>query len=1277
MRRIGKGCRGLLCFILAFVSISLQSLTINSVSLASEDSQPALTGSAVLSGTVGRVNGDSNPLTGVLSAFGTTGSFSLDSGLNSIGADLGSAQAFNTIELYAANNKSRVEKADLTLYISPDNVSYTKVADWDFRKLGNTLILYNISASARYVKVHSHFDDTNAEFAGPNLQNMLKVSNEPPGRWTANGGSGWLYRKPVTVSNPNNQTIYDRAVYLGKASLGVSALIAAGKMQADYRDVRFAGADGRELPFYMDGSGFYVRMPELQALASKTIYLYYGNSSAAFAGGGQEALQVEYGSKTLVNQGTSTFGANIKPVRLKDGTLMLMAQTDKTTGIYARFSSDDGRTWTAPEPLISPGGRAGVSLDSPGGAYVDPATGEVHVLFYSYYYFGVWDGVNSCLNPSVCRSDMFYVKSTGFSGHKPVFGTPVPITGMVSSLGNPVNYAVTYTNPIRLSTGRLAVTFGFVLGNDGTFGAGVAYSDDNGATWTKSASDLTIPSSGGEGGVSETAMVELADGSLKIYARQQRGDNTVLGVSVSTDHGATWSPIQDSDILSSNTFPAMSRASDGNILLNWSGHNAMGASSYYRNNLTVAYSDDETLTWKGYRDLFGRTRLSAPGWYSNADRLAAVESDKVPSGEDAYLFSWSGGGVTGSLRVEDFSRYLYRSHGALDDFEYEKSGTVNGSGMANDYWWQTTSAGSVATSGTQAKQGGRSLRIYDNLDNTAITAASRLFPGTSKGSVRFSLYGQSFGNSLYMSLQEGFSNHWNATGTAFTLQVAPDGSLKYSNASTPHNRRAGFLTDDTSPASGNLVDFGNTGLFAFDYKSRSLGLDLGRVERLKQIKLFDNDASNRIAASNLSVYVSNTNQGDWLPVTGWTFSKSNGTVTIGGLSVNTRYVKVHQNFTDTSYTLVNGLQDMIDAETAEPSRLIGYLTDDVNPAAGNLGNFGYTGGFGFDYKKRSIGTDLGAVETVKEIKLWDTDSTSRLTSSDLSVYVSDKNAGDWVPVSGWTFGKTDGTITIGGLSVQARYVKVHQNYNDTSFTFGNETQDLMTVKTLEHGQTTGFLTNDTSPAAGNLGDFGYTGLFGFDYKDRSIGVDLGKTETIYEIKLHDNDSATRLTASDLSVYASQTNTGDWVPVTGWTYAKTNGTITIGGLSVNARYVKVHQSFADTSFTFVNETKNLMTVKTLPLASSLFQSLPTATTLPLQQWNEIRLDFALDTASAAVYVNGAYKGQIPAAHPGPIVTHFMISSGAGSGTDVYMDEFMLQEMSVSLPAAGAVGAEEAG
>ncbi|WP_217598174.1 sialidase family protein, partial [Cohnella sp. GbtcB17] len=76
-----------------------------------------------------------------------------------------------------------------------------------------------------------------------------------------------------------------------------------------------------------------------------------------------------------------------------------------------------------------------------------------------------------------------------------------------------------YANPIRTSTGRLIVTSGFVIGDDGTFAGSVVYSDDNGLTWTKSASGLTIPSIGGEGGVSGTAIIERADGSLLIYAR--------------------------------------------------------------------------------------------------------------------------------------------------------------------------------------------------------------------------------------------------------------------------------------------------------------------------------------------------------------------------------------------------------------------------------------------------------------------------------------------------------------------------------------------------------------------------------------------------------------------------------------------------------------------------------------------------------------------------------------------------------------------------------------
>jgi hypothetical protein len=614
----------------------------------------------------------------------------------------------------------------------------------------------------------------------------------------------------------------------------------------------------------------------------------------------------------------------------------------------------------------------------------------------------------------------------------------------------------------------------------------------------------------------------------------------------------------------------------------------------------------------------------------------------------------------------------------MDDFEYVRGGTApdNKKSLSNDFWWQSTRPGVVAVSGNQAKQGEKSLRLYDNVDNLAITSASRLFPATAKGSVSFSVYGASFGNGLYMSLQEAYSQHWNSAGTAYLLQAAPDGTLKYSDVRESEiMRKTGFLESDTNPAAGNLGHFGFPGSFALDYKNRSIGVDLGRVEKVTEIKLYDNDANSRLQSGNLSIYVSNTNAGDWTLVTGWTFAKTNGTITIGGLSVQTRYIKVAQSFGDKSFTFANMLQDMIEVKTGVASRQIGFKNGDTDPAGGNISNFGFSGSFGLDYGSRSIGIDLGGVETVQTIKLWDNDGVNRLTASDLTVYASNTNAGVWSPVSSWTFSKTNGNIVLGGMAVQARYIKVHQSYNDTAFTFVNGLQDMMTVQTAEHSPVTGFVTGDTTPLAGNLSNFTHTGPVALDYGSRSVGVDLGRVETIKEIRLRDSDGTNRLTSGDLSVYASDTNAGDWTEITGWTFSKAGGTITLAGMSADARYVKVNQRYADTAYTFSNELQNMMTVKTVPAVPNLFHDLPVPAALPLHQWSDIRLDFDLADAAADVYVNGVHKGRIPAAHPGTVVTHFLLSSGAGAGTDAYLDEFIVQDKSVELPVAGAIGAEQ--
>lgn len=980
------------------------------------DSGPALPAVA------GFTERDMNPAAGQLSGFGYAYGFQLDYGYRSIGVDLGSETTFNTIELEVEEASNRVEKADLSLYVSDDNLTYVKVKDWDFVKIGNKAILYNFSESARYVKVHNHFDDTAGTFYADNLQDMIKAYRLPPGRFTAGGGQSWKYRKPVTVSNPNSETLYDRAVYLTKAGLGTEELIAAGKLQADYRDVRFADANGKELHYYMDDNGFFVRIPQLQASASETVYFAYGNPKAAFRGHAQEALQVEYGNKTLVAQ-----DGEVKPLRLKDGTLMILAGSNDK-GVTAKYSYDGGKNWTNPETLVPALSNSG-KYQFPGGAYVDDVTGEVYLFFGVHYYFGVWSGGSTCLDISVCRNDMYFAKSTGFNGKKPVFGTPQQITGIDTASGHPIHYLLSYTNPIRLSTGRLLEPFSYVIGDDGTFGVGFLYSDDDGASWHKSVTELSIPSVGGEGGVTEVAVIELADGTVKTYMRQQRADLFYLGTSSSTDHGSTWSPVVNSDVMSTNTFPAMIRDGNNDILLTWSGHNAMGGGSYHRNNLTVAYSNDETATWQAYRDVLGRTRLSNPGWLNGNEARTVVQADKVPAGEDEWLFAWSGPNGVYSLLIEDFDRYLRSSHGALDDFEYEKqaAATDNGSRLANDYWWKSTDSGVVKTSDIFAKQGKRSLQLNDTVNDKKRTAASRLFPAARKASVQFSVYGASFANELYVSLQEGFSQNWNALGAGFILQVAADGKLKYTDTATDSSTtdtKVGFVNPDTDPTKGNLISIGDMGSFALDYVNRSVGADLGRYTKINAIKLTDSKQYNK------------------------------------------------------------------------------------PQAGGVLGN--------------------------------------RINKENLEVYISNSNKGDWTRVDGWSYDKTDGNITIGleSLSVSARYIKVHQSYSDTGFTFGAPLQEIMTV-----------ITDQSAPV-------------------------------------------------------------------------------------------------------------------------VFRELPTPTVLAPNEWNAIKIDYDLDAASADVYVNGVFKGAIADAHPGKTINHLMFSSGIGLGTNVYIDEVMIQDKTLALPLAGTVGSEEA-
>ncbi len=813
--------------------------------------------SSSIPGTIGYVNQDFNPATMPIGNWGTVVAAALDYNYRSLGIDLGSSQPFNTIELVESQGPSRVEKTDLSVYVSNDNQSYTKVSDWNFLKLHNRIILYNMNTSGRYVKVHNHIDDTLFTFSNTNLQNMIYVSNRPVGEWTSSGGGTWLYQKSVEVSNAGTSQMLDRSVYITKTALGTDALQSAGKLQRDFRDVRFVDGANRELAYYMDDNGFYVNIPTLSPGLS-TINFYYGNASAEFVGAGQEGLQVEYGNKTLMEHNTAEFRDNVKPEILANGDILMVANrvhatNSPTSGIYAKYSSDGGRTWTAQTQIVNlnDGGR-----DEPASLFVDPATGKVVLFFYSYYGYTT----TNCLTAgNACRNDLYYTVSTD---HGRTFAQPVKInTGTLEYNGNtyPINYNVTYTNPIELVNGDWIFPFVYVKAPDGSFAVSVLISTDKGNTWTKSVSQLAVSSSGSEAGLSEPAIVQLADGSLTMYMRQQVPNKFKLAQATSTDNGRTWSVPTDAPVFSSNTMSVLKRHSNNDILLLWPGNNTFGGTSYLRNPFTLAYSKDETNTWNGMRDLLGRTRLSQSA--VNPAKQLVTQPSLVEVDPDTYFFSWWGSNwsTATTLLIEDFNRYLYRSHGVSDDFEYSE--------LKNDYWWEL--GGSISTSTNQSKSGASSLRLLDN-NTTNLTAGSRLFPGIRKGTIKFSLYASNLSDLFSFSLREPYSYVHNAPGTVFQFMLEGDGSLRVYN-------RAGNRVElpiQTDITTGTWHDFE----LHFDVAAKQIGVWVdgsfkGTVENYLDGNLIThfNIASGSTVSTGTDVYIDNLNIQDTeagLPIVG-------------------------------------------------------------------------------------------------------------------------------------------------------------------------------------------------------------------------------------------------------------------------------------------------------------------------------------------------------------------------------------------------------------------------
>lgn len=861
---------------------------------------------------IGFIDNDANPFASSLTSFGDSVPLALDNNYRSVGADLGSTRQVSAIELVPNDEGDRLNSRDLSVYASMDNASWSKIPA-ELVDLGGSLWLYGFTTKAPYLKVHCHRGEvTGSTFILNNIQADVRAYRLDHGQFVGSGGGTWHYKTPILVTNPTNTRLRDRAVYLSFAALGVEHLVAAGRLAGDLSDLRFADDTAAELHAYADASGIFVRIPDIAAKRTLTIFAYSGNPSAVNrVAHDVGALQVQYGYTTVITQPTPP--DVIKPIRLPDGTMMLVSSVRPPSGLTARFSRDGGRTWSDSEQILPPTpGVPNIRIELPSGYLLDPHT---NVLTFVYTAAGV-NMSGDWTDPTKNYAQVFVVQARSYtSDGRPVFGTATQIPLHRVTDGYPVAYAISYTSPILTRSGAYVLPISYIIRPDGTFAVGVVRSTDGGLTWTQQHSELTLPGEIGylEAGVSENGVGQLGDGRLIILARQESDRKTSFALSQSVDDGVTWTPIVDSTILASNTQPTLLGGQGRPVTLTFSGHNTFRQSSYGRNDLTAAVSYDDARTWQGYHNLIAATSLATPGWFSTAEIRRSVNPDSAPSGIADRLFAWDDPGGPGqTLLIEDFDSYVQQSHGALDVISYRSAeGATDGTELAQSGWWRTLRPGTLDLV-PGPRPAAQAVRLRTTPPNE--TAASRLFPAIQQGTVRFALRWTSLASGLRLSLQEAYGDHSLTAGTVLALRLTPKGDL-LATTQPPAELPAIGLGAETDPATARWWTFGGRGSAALDYGNRSVAADLFEPAEVTGVQLVDDDkltaAGTRLQPANLRVWVADTNDTPWRQLTDWTAVKQDNVFTISGPPVITRYIKVSQPYSDTAFTFGNEQQRLL------------------------------------------------------------------------------------------------------------------------------------------------------------------------------------------------------------------------------------------------------------------------------------------------------------------------------------------------------------------------------
>ncbi len=275
--------------------------------------------------------------------------------------------------------------------------------------------------------------------------------------------------------------------------------------------------------------------------------------------------------------------------RLADGRLL-------TVGDNATFTSrDDGMTWSKPRPMVPATAR-----NKPGAGGILIRTRQGH-LVYAYLdnstFRWSWDSERREAGDDA-RLDVWVIRSEDegrtWKDKKRVFA----------------GYCGALRNMIETADGNLVLPVTCLLRDPSRHGICVYVSTDGGKNWAPSSDIVDLGGHGDHDGACEPAIVELRDGRLWMLIRTTLGQ---FWSAFSSDGGRTWPILRPSAIEASSAPGGMIRLASGRLALAWNrlcstqrksyprfggdGQIALRPFSGHRNELSIAFSDDDGTTW--------------------------------------------------------------------------------------------------------------------------------------------------------------------------------------------------------------------------------------------------------------------------------------------------------------------------------------------------------------------------------------------------------------------------------------------------------------------------------------------------------------------------------------------------------------------------------------------------------------------------------------------------------------------------------------------------------